>query len=84
MQKSLISRTIEEAVYLVENKATIRDTAKKFGVSKSTVHSDMNEKLPYIDRELYEKVKKLFDENFSVKHLRGGASTKRKYDSKVK
>ena len=80
MKKALISRTLDEANYLVDNKATVRQAAVKFGVSKSTVHTDMKEKLPLIDVCLYQKVKKLFDDNFSVKHIRGGESTKKKYN----
>ena len=72
-------RVLEEANYVVENNATVRDTAKKFGISKSTVHKDVTEKLLYIDKKLYKKVRKVLDKNLSERHLRGGEATKLKF-----
>lgn len=64
---------------LLKNKATVREVAKIIGVSKSTVHKDLTEKLPKIDNELFNNVKKLLDYNNGIKHIRGGFSTKIKY-----
>ena len=69
------------AVYMLENKATVRGTAIHFGISKSTVHKDLTEKLRYNNRDLYEKVKKILDFNKSERHIRGGEATRRKYKS---
>lgn len=70
----IVSRTLEEANYLVENKSTIRDTAKYFKVSKSTLYVDLSEKLPKIDKELYKKVKEVLMDNKKSRALRGGLS----------
>ena len=67
------------ANYLIENKATVRDTAKVFGVSKSTVHKDITEKLSKINYPLYETVWSILQKNKLERHLRGGEATKRKY-----
>ena len=67
------------AKYLVDNRATVRAVAAKFGVSKSTVHKDVTEKLERINRALYEDVKVILDVNKSERHIRGGEATKRKY-----
>lgn len=74
------NRIINEAYYVVENNATVRETAKVFGVSKSTVHKDVSIRLRKINPHLYERVKKILDVNFSEKHLRGGMATKSRYE----
>lgn len=79
MYRSVEERILKEAVYALENFATVRKTAEKFGVSKSTVHKDLSQKLYYIDRSLYNKVRKLLDNNLETRHLRGGEATKNKY-----
>lgn len=79
MKTEIYSRPIVLANYLLENKATIRSTAKEFGLTKSTVHHDVSIKLKYINYKLYLKVKNLLNQNFSIKHLHGGESTKQKY-----
>lgn len=79
MKTEIYSRPKALANHLLENNSTIRATAKVFNLPKSTVHHDVSTKLKYIDYPLYLKVKKLLDKNFSVKHLHGGESTKRKY-----
>ena len=80
MAKAYIEeRAIQLAHYVIENKSTVRETAKKFYISKSTVHKDIVERLRVFDRNLYLDVKKVLDENKSERHLRGGAATKRKY-----
>jgi Stage III sporulation protein D. len=67
--------------YIVENKATVRLAAKKFGVSKSTVHKDVSQRLKYIDRSLYKDVKDILATNKAQRHIRGGLATKLKYES---
>ncbi len=73
-------RPIYLAHYILENNTTIRATAKAFDIPKSTVHHDLSVKLKYIDYALYEEVKKLLVENFNIKHIHGGESTKHKYE----
>ena len=72
-------RAIQLAQYMIENGATVRQTAAKFGVSKSTVHKDLSERLAACDRVLYGQVKAILDENKSQRHIRGGMATRRKY-----
>ena len=67
------------ALYMVENRATVRAAAKKFGISKSTVHKDLAERLPAYDRGLYRQVKAVLDENKAQRHIRGGMATRKKY-----
>lgn len=67
------------AMYIIETEATIRETARAFGYSKSTVHSDVSYKLQYYDYSLYLRVKDILDYHFAQKHIRGGISTKNKY-----
>ncbi len=70
------------ATYLLNNKTTVRDTAKNFGYSKSTVHKDITEKLQKINYPLYCQVEEILQLNKSERHLRGGEATRRKYLSK--
>ena len=72
-------RILSEAMYMLDKKATLRQTAKKFDVSKSTVHMDMAERLYYIDEKLYINVRKLLSYNLANRHIRGGEATKKKY-----
>jgi putative DeoR family transcriptional regulator (stage III sporulation protein D) len=72
-------RVLEVSRYISRTKATVRDTAKVFGVSKSTVHKDVTERLPKINRDLAAKVKRVLELNKSERHLRGGEATRRKY-----
>ena len=65
--------------YIVENKATVRRAAKQFGVSKSTVHKDVSQRLKYVNPELYHEVKTVLEINKAQRHIRGGMATKRKY-----
>ncbi len=69
----------EIAKYVIEHRCTIRQCAEVFGLSKSTVHGYMHVKLKYVDIDLYDEVQSVLDYNFSVRHLRGGESTKKKY-----
>ena len=79
MKDDLEQRAEELALYLIENRATVRAAAKKFGISKSTVHKDISERLPRYNRGLYLQVKALLDENKAQRHIRGGMATRRKY-----
>ncbi len=79
MKESIVKRTLTEAEYILSTKATVRDAAKEFDVSKSTVHKDVSERLKYIDVTLYSRVKKVLDFNLAERHLRGGNATKEKY-----
>ena len=72
-------RTIEYGKYIVDNNSTIRQTAKRFNMAKSTVHYDLKNRLRCYDSDLYLKVKRVLDNNFSEKHIRGGWATKQKY-----
>lgn len=72
-------RCIKLAEYLIENRSTVRATAKFFGISKSTVHKDIAEKLPHIQMQLYRDAKKILDQNKAERHIRGGQATKDKY-----
>ena len=70
---------MELAHYLIENRTTVRAAAKKFGVSKSTVHKDLSERLPLYDRPLYLQVNAVMEENKAQRHIRGGLATRKKY-----
>jgi putative DeoR family transcriptional regulator (stage III sporulation protein D) len=80
MNSYIKERTLNEARYLFATKQTIRQTAKIFGVSKSTVHNDLSKRLKVLNKELYENVKDVLDVNFDEKHIRGGISTKMKFE----
>ena len=67
--------------YIIESKATVRKAAQKFGVSKSTVHKDVSERLKYINPLLYKEVKSVLELNKSQRHIRGGLDTKKKYSN---
>ena len=72
-------RACDLAVYIIENKATVRAAAKQFGISKSTVHKDITERLPHINQGLYRQVRQLMEINKAERHIRGGMATRRKY-----
>ena len=67
------------SIYIIEKKATVRDTAKKFNISKSTVHKDLTTRLPQLNGVLYAQVRALLDQNRAERHLRGGMATRKKY-----
>ena len=75
-------RILKEANYIVDYNATVRETAKIFGVSKSTVYLDVAEKLFWLDPVLFKKVEKVLAKNKAERHIRGGYSTKVKYQKK--
>ena len=70
---------MELAHYLIENRTTVRAAAQKFGISKSTVHKDISERLPQFNRVLYLQVKAVMEENKAQRHIRGGLATRKKY-----
>lgn len=67
------------ALYIIENQSTVRDAAQKFGISKSTVHKDISERLPQFNRGLYLQAKQVLDINKAQRHIRGGIATRKKY-----
>ena len=79
MRRYIELRAIEIAEYIIEMKATVRQAAKKFGVSKSTVHKDVTERLEELDTDLAEKIRQVLDINKAERHLRGGEATRVKY-----
>ena len=79
MEGCIEERVVEIARYIVEHKATVRETAKAFGISKSTVHKDVSERLPYIKPQLAEEVREVLLQNKQERHIRGGLATKQKY-----
>ena len=79
MREDISRRAVSLALYIVENNATVRDAAGHFGVSKSTVHKDMTERLRTIDRALYGQVRAVLEQNKAERHLRGGEATRIKY-----
>lgn len=72
-------RAIELAEYIIENKSTVRAAAKKFGISKSTVHIDVSQRLKRLNPSLYNDVRKILDINKAERHIRGGMATKQKF-----
>lgn len=79
MKTSVEARAIELGEYIVENGATVRSAAKRFGISKSTVHKDVAERLRTIDSVLFGEVKQVLETNKAQRHIRGGEATRRKY-----
>ena len=79
MKGNMEERACDLAVYIIENRATVRDAAGKFGISKSTVHKDLQDRLPQFNRALYLQVKEILDENKAQRHIRGGLATRKKY-----
>ncbi len=79
MADTIEERACELAVYIIETGATVRSAAKHFGISKSTVHKDLSQRLPQYNRLLYQKVRLILDENKAQRHIRGGIATRNKY-----
>lgn len=79
MKGNMEERAIRLAQYIIENRTTVRSAAAKFGVSKSTVHKDIQERLPAFNRSLYLQAKAVLDENKAQRHIRGGIATRKKY-----
>ena len=79
MDSNIIKRVIDEANYIIETEKTVREIADIFGVSKSTVHKDLHERLLGIDHNKYLKVDNILKYHTDIRHIRGGESTKKKY-----
>lgn len=79
MQRDMEQRACALAVYMIENRATVRAAAQKFGISKSTVHKDLTTRLFSQNPLLYQQVRALLDQNKAERHMRGGMATRRKY-----
>ena len=79
MKDYIAERAVEIAYYIIENQATVRQTAKKFGVSKSTVHKDLTSRLVQVNPGLAAEARKILDMNKSERHIRGGMATREKY-----
>lgn len=79
MKQAVEERAIELGEYIIESRATVRLAAKKFGISKSTVHKDVSQRLRSLNPALYSEVKEVLEYNKSERHLRGGLATKNKY-----
>lgn len=79
---SIEERAINLAHYIIDSKDTVRGAAKKFGISKSTVHKDVSERLLTINKALAVEVRRILDENKAERHIRGGMATKMKYSEK--
>ena len=79
MYKSIEIRVIDEALYIIENKATVRQTAKEFKIGKSTVHKDVTVRLKELDSNLFLLVRDVSNYNLKARHIRGGNATKLKY-----
>lgn len=79
MRDYIEERAVEIANYIIENHATVRQTAKEFRISKSTVHKDVTERLLQINPSLAKEARKVLDMNKSERHIRGGMATREKY-----
>ncbi len=79
MTDTIERRACQLAVYIIETGATVRTAAKHFGISKSTVHKDLSQRLPRYNKGLYAQVRKILDENKAQRHIRGGMATRNKY-----
>ena len=79
MYTNIEQRACDLAVFIIDNRATVRSAAKRVGISKSTVHKDLTERLPRVNPGLYKQVRLLLDINKAERHIRGGLATRRKY-----
>lgn len=79
MKEYIEERAMEIANYIIENNATVRQTAKAFGISKSTVHKDVTERLMQVNASLAKEARNVLDANKAERHIRGGMATKQKY-----
>ncbi|MCR4424727.1 MAG: sporulation transcriptional regulator SpoIIID [Firmicutes bacterium] len=79
MREYIRRRVLEITDHIIQTRATVRQTARLFNVSKSTVHKDVTERLPSINKQLARKIKKILDQNKAERHIRGGEATRKKY-----
>jgi len=84
LKSEITNRVLKEANYIIDTRKTLRDIAKVFGVSKSTVHKDLKDRLKDVDISLYKPVSKILSEHKEIRHIRGGESTRKKYLKVVK
>ena len=84
MEYSMEQRACELAVYIIETGATVRACAKKFGISKSTVHKDLSQRLKQYNKTLYLQARAVLEQHKAERHIRGGMATKQKYMQKQK
>ncbi len=80
MSDTIEKRACALAVYIIETGATVRTAAQHFGISKSTVHKDLSQRLPQYNKLLYLQVRRVLDKNKAQRHIRGGMATRRKYE----
>lgn len=83
MVNTIGQRACELAVYVIENNATVRQCARHFGISKSTVHKDLTQRLPQYNKRLYIQARRVLEENKAQRHIRGGDATRKKYQSRT-
>lgn len=81
MNNMVEERAARLGEYIAQSGATVRSAAKKFGISKSTVHKDVSQRLKYVDMGLYKDVKRVLETNKAQRHIRGGLATKKKYEA---
>lgn len=79
MRTDMEERACDLALYIIENNATVRMAAKRFNISKSTVHKDLSQRLPAFNKPLYLQVKEVLERNKAERHIRGGIATRKKY-----
>lgn len=79
MDGTIEQRACDLAAYMIETGATVRTAAKHFGISKSTVHKDLSQRLPQCNKALYRQVRSVLDQNKAQRHIRGGLATREKY-----
>ena len=79
MDQNIVKRVKDVADYIIDTKSTIRETAHCYGISKSTVHKDLKERLLEIDKNRYDEIQRIFQNHIEIRHIRGGESTKKKY-----
>jgi len=79
LKSNIEERACDLAVYIIESNATVRAAAKEFGISKSTVHKDLSERLQQFNKPLYQQVKTVLEKNKAERHIRGGIATRIKY-----
>ena len=79
MDGTIEQRACDLAAYMIETGATVRTAAKHFGISKSTVHKDLSQRLPQCNKALYRQVRSVLDQNKAQRHIRGGLATQKKY-----
>ena len=84
MTDTIEDRACALAVYIIENGATVRSAAKHFGISKSTVHKDLSQRLPQYNKTLYQQVRQVLNFNKAERHIRGGQATREKYQLQKK